>query len=335
MVRPILLALAIGVACFLAPGANAFGRSLLQECKKNGDRCSLYGPVGQCCDGLLCTMPLECTSKGARSECQPECRKQTLGSLVRVNYTSASGTNTPGWEGGNKKKAAVIVMQVRRVVSARRIPTAAEGRVEGWWGVNEAIKETALHIAEQGYRVFIPDLYRGRVALNSMEAVGLSSDLNWTRGVDDIVGAANYLRATGSKKVAIVGFCQGGGMAYCGAQYANVNAAIPFYGLPPNTSICNPLRIPKTVPVQAHYGGNDTSFPMSRVMPAINGMQAAGVNIQFNLYPGLPHAFMNGIIPAGRLQMAGGRSNFVYPNETLVTQAFAKMTNFLRLHIRY
>jgi hypothetical protein len=36
------------------------------------------------------------------------------------------------------------------------------------------------------------------------------SDLNWTTGVDDVRNAVAYLRRTGSKKVAIVGFCQVG-----------------------------------------------------------------------------------------------------------------------------
>ncbi len=39
--------------------------------------------------------------------------------------------------------------------------------------MNKAIIETAMHIAEQGYRVLIPDLYDGRVALDRMEAVGV------------------------------------------------------------------------------------------------------------------------------------------------------------------
>ncbi|GIL44236.1 hypothetical protein Vafri_1755 [Volvox africanus] len=303
------------VACLVqAKESYGFGRSLLQTCKKTGERCSLYA-TSECCDGLVCTMPLECTSKGDRSECMPECRKQTLSNLTRIEYPSNSGT-TPGFEGGKKYKPAVVVMQE-------------------WWGINDAIKQTALHIAEQGYRVLIPDLYRGRVAVERMEAIGLSSDLNWTRGIDDVVKAVEYLRRTGSKKVAIIGFCQGGGMALCGAQFARVDAALPFYGIPSNFTGCNPRLISRSVPVQAHFGTNDTSFPVTtRVMPLVDSMKAAGVDIKLYLYEGLPHAFFNAITPAGRLLMSGGNSNFKFPNETLVTLAFSRVTNFLRLHIR-
>ncbi|KAG2429372.1 hypothetical protein HXX76_011137 [Chlamydomonas incerta] len=309
----LFVALAAVLAAQCSP---ALARGLLQQqqCLKNGERCSLY-QNGQCCTGTVCTMPLECSSRGSRAECLPECRTQTLKNLTSVQFPSKSGM-TPGFEGGKKTKPAVVIMQE-------------------WWGVNAAIRDIAMHVAEQGYRVLVPDLYRGRVAVDRMEAIGLQSDLNWTRGVDDVVSAVKYLRATGSKKVAILGFCQGGAMAYCGAQFAGVDAAIPFYGIPGNFTGCNPLKIPKGVPIQAHYGTNDTSFPPSRVVPLVDSMRAAGIDIKLNLYEGLPHAFLNPITPAGRFLFSGGNPvGFKFPNETLVTQAFGRMTNFLRLHIR-
>ncbi|PNH03958.1 Protein usf [Tetrabaena socialis] len=308
-----VLALVAALLLGAPENAAALGRGLRQECKKNGDRCSLYAE-GDCCSGMMCTMPLECSSRGSRSECFPECRKQTLSKLNKVDYPSSSG-KTPALEAGQRSRPAVVVMQE-------------------WWGVNEAIKATALHIAEQGYRVLIPDLYRGRVALQVMEAIGLASDLNWTRGIDDVVHAVTYLRKTGAKRVAIIGFCQGGAMAFCGAQFAGVNAALPFYGIPNNISGCNPLRIPANVPIQAHFGTNDNSFPVSRIQPLALSMQQAGVNIKLNLYEGLPHAFFNALTPEGRRLLAGNNPNYKQPNETLVTQSFSRMTNFLRLHIR-
>lgn len=39
--------------------------------------------------------------------------------------------------------------------------------------MNAAIRDIAMHVAEQGYRVLVPDLYRGRVAVDRMEAVGV------------------------------------------------------------------------------------------------------------------------------------------------------------------
>ncbi|KAG2500217.1 hypothetical protein HYH03_001795 [Edaphochlamys debaryana] len=305
--------LALAVALALTSSASASARNLLQ-CKKDGERCSLYAGPAECCSGMVCTMPLECTKKGNRGECQPECRTQTLGQLKAVTFPSAYGP-TPGFEGGRKTKNAVVVMQE-------------------WWGINQAVKEIALHIAEQGYRVLIPDIYRGKVAVEVMEARGLSSDLNWTRGVEDVVAAVKYLRDTGSKKVGIIGFCQGGAMAFCGAEKAGVDAAIPFYGIPSNTTGCNPLNIARSVPLQAHFGTRDTSFPPTRIEPLVASMQEEKIKIKLHMYEGLPHAFFNAITPAGRQLMSGGNATFVFPNEALVTAAFSRMTNFLRLHVR-
>lgn len=299
---------------------DAFGSRKLQQCKRNGSRCSLYAE-NECCGGLMCTMPLECTSKSDRGECQPECRAQTLKALKNVTYPSGSGFAW-GLEGGRKDKPAVIVMQE-------------------WWGVNKAIIDTAMHIAEQGYRVLIPDLYDGRVALDRMEAVGLSSDLNWTTGVQDVVAAAKYLRATGAKKVAIVGFCQGGAVAFCGAEFGVnpdgsrlIDAAIPFYGIPANFTGCNPTRIAKTVPIQAHFGTLDTSFPPSRYLPLRDSMLAEGINIKLYQYPGLPHAFFNAITPEGRRLFLSNANGGSLPDEAEVVRSFSRFTNFLRQHIR-
>lgn len=60
----------------------------------------------------------------------------------------------------------------------------------------------------------------------------LRSQLNWTRANAEFKEAVNYLKSTGSKKVVAVGFCMGGGLALCAAQYAGVNAASAYYGFP-------------------------------------------------------------------------------------------------------
>ncbi len=128
------------------------------------------------------------------------------------------------------------------------------------WGVNDAIKETAIHLATQGYRVLIPDLYRGEVALDVAEARHLSSNLDWEDAIAHINASVKHLRDTGSTKVGVIGFCMGGGLALCAAQHAGVDAAAPFYGLP-NETYCDVKEI-EGVPIQYHLGDNDTGFPL-------------------------------------------------------------------------
>jgi carboxymethylenebutenolidase len=42
--------------------------------------------------------------------------------------------------------------------------------LEEWWGVTDHIKHTADKLAAAGFRVLVPDLYRGRVAAVGDEA---------------------------------------------------------------------------------------------------------------------------------------------------------------------
>ena len=42
--------------------------------------------------------------------------------------------------------------------------------IQEWWGVNDHIKGVADRYAKHGFRVLIPDLYRGKVGLDAKEA---------------------------------------------------------------------------------------------------------------------------------------------------------------------
>ena len=47
--------------------------------------------------------------------------------------------------------------------------------MQEWWGINEDIKEKALQLHQKGgWRVFIPDLYEGKVTVEVAEAKHVS-----------------------------------------------------------------------------------------------------------------------------------------------------------------
>ncbi len=48
--------------------------------------------------------------------------------------------------------------------------------VQEWWGVTETIQAHALRISKEGYRVLVPDLYKGALGVNVEEAQ------RWRRG---------------------------------------------------------------------------------------------------------------------------------------------------------
>ena len=55
------------------------------------------------------------------------------------------------------------------------LATAGQGRpgvvvIQEWWGLNDQIRGVADQLAAQGYRALVPDLYRGKAALDAHEA---------------------------------------------------------------------------------------------------------------------------------------------------------------------
>jgi carboxymethylenebutenolidase len=58
------------------------------------------------------------------------------------------------------------------------------------------------------------------------------NNLDFKAAVEEISAAAAYLRATGSPKVGVTGFCMGGALTLAASQLAGVDCAAPFYGIP-------------------------------------------------------------------------------------------------------
>src|SRR5258707_13372713 len=80
--------------------------------------------------------------------------------------------------------------------------------IQEWWGLNDQIKGVADKLAKAGYRALVPDLYRGKVALEAHEAEHLMNGLNFGDAAgQDVAGAVKYLKVSGSPKVAVTGLC--------------------------------------------------------------------------------------------------------------------------------
>ena len=67
--------------------------------------------------------------------------------------------------------------------------------IQEWWGMNDQIKKVADSLKNSGYRALVPDLYKGKVALDENEAKHLMTDLNFLDAAkEDIRGAVQYLK---------------------------------------------------------------------------------------------------------------------------------------------
>lgn len=125
-----------------------------------------------------------------------------------------------------------------------------------WWGLNQAIMETAETFAKQGFAVLVVDFYRGKNSDSRESAGHLKQGLNFNSACNDIRAAARDLKSKGYGKIAITGFCMGGALAIASVTGGGDEfvACAPFYGVPD----LNQFDI-KTVkvPILAHFGTLD------------------------------------------------------------------------------
>ncbi len=163
--------------------------------------------------------------------------------------------------------------------------------IQEWWGLDTEVKAVADRLAKAGYRALVPDLYRGKLALEAKEAEHLMGDLNFGDAAgQDIRGAVQYLKATGSKKVAVTGFCMGGALTVLSAcNIPELDAAVVWYGYPPLEYV-DAKAITK--PIMAHWATHDEFFALSGVEQLETKLSDAGTPYEFYRYDA-KHAFAN------------------------------------------
>ena len=136
--------------------------------------------------------------------------------------------------------------------------------IQEWWGLNDQIKGVADKLAAAGYRALVPDLYRGKVALAANEAQHLMTGLDFGDAAgQDVRGAVRHLKATGSAKVGVTGFCMGGALTVLSAvNVPEADAAVVWYGFPPLEYV-DATKI--TAPMLGHFAIEDEAFPIATV----------------------------------------------------------------------
>ncbi len=192
------------------------------------------------------------------------------------------------------------------------------------FGLTDWAREMADELAGQGFIVVAPDLLSGFgpngggssefpsqdaavKAVSALDPDGVNADLD---------AAADYAKKipAGDGRIAVVGFCWGGGKSFAFAAHRkDLSAAFVFYGPGPSdvTSI--------TAPVYGFYGGNDARI--GATIPAtIAAMKAAGKQYEPVTYDGAGHGFMR----------AGEDPNNTVPgNKTAREQALARLVTLL------
>lgn len=135
--------------------------------------------------------------------------------------------------------------------------------IQEWWGVNAQIQRVGQRFADLSYRVLIPDLYRGKVALDAAEAQHNMRGLDFAdAATQDVRGAVQWLQSQHCVRVGVIGFCMGGVLAVLAAMHVpETAAAVSWYGIP-RPEMGDPAAI--LAPLQCHFGERDQSFPIAQ-----------------------------------------------------------------------
>jgi len=160
--------------------------------------------------------------------------------------------------------------------------------IQEWWGVNDHIKSVADRYAARGFRVLVPDLYRGKVGLDAKEAEHLMGGLNFADAAgQDIRGAVQHLKQS-SAKVGVTGYCMGGALTILAAVFVpEVDAAVAWYGFPPLEYV-DASKI--KAPLMGHFALHDGFFKIEQVDQLEQKLKAAGTRYTFHRYDA-GHAF--------------------------------------------
>lgn len=160
------------------------------------------------------------------------------------------------------------------------------------FGLNEDIRRLAGRVAALGYVALAPDLYDtgGPKPLCVLRTL-LAASRGEGPAFADLDAARAWLAArpeVDGTRLAVVGFCLGGGFALLYAVRAPLKAAGVFYGDVPATA--DALR--GACPIVAGYGGRDRVFaPRGRRLARL--LDEIGVPHDVRVYPDAGHSFMS------------------------------------------
>lgn len=161
--------------------------------------------------------------------------------------------------------------------------------IQEWWGLNDQIRGVADRIARAGFNALVPDLYRGKSAVEAEEASHLMQGLDFAEAASqDIRGAVQHLKSRG--KVGVTGFCMGGALTVLSSTLVpEMDAAVVWYGLPP-LDFVDAAKI--RAPIMAHWATQDAAFAIESVDGLEAKLKAAGVAYEGHRYQA-HHAFAN------------------------------------------
>ncbi len=159
------------------------------------------------------------------------------------------------------------------------------------YGVNSYLCGVVDDYAAKGYLAIAPRLYdRLEPGLTieyddegNARAKELYRNYDWSKAICDLEAARDAVAHAG--KVAILGFCFGGSLAWLAACRSDFTCAVSYYG----GEMTRYLDEDGHCPVECHVGALDTALSPEKIAL----FSARYPEIPFHIYPGAVHGFDN------------------------------------------
>jgi carboxymethylenebutenolidase len=164
-------------------------------------------------------------------------------------------------------------------------------------GLNPHIEDIARRIALEGYMAFAPDALTplGGYPGDEDKARELFAKLDQAKTREDFVAAVSFLKARpdATGKVAVVGFCYGGGIAnMLATRVPDLAGAVPFYGAQPRAEDVPAIKAPLLIHYAEHDERIDAGWPAYEA-----ALKANKKTYEAYVYPGTQHGFNNDTTP--------------------------------------
>lgn len=166
--------------------------------------------------------------------------------------------------------------------------------VHGYRGLDDAQRAVTRKFAQEGFVCLSPDLFHGKIYHTLEDCALKKTSLDIPRAVNNIVDSVPYLSKlpwVGKKKVAVLGFCMGGGLAlYALAQSKVFAAGVIYY----QSMFPDPEDL-KTIsaPMLCHYGTDDHGTTKTEIDMFRGTLDKYKKSYQIEMYEGAGHAFLN------------------------------------------
>lgn len=171
--------------------------------------------------------------------------------------------------------------------------------VHGYRGLDDGQRAVTRKFAQEGFVCLSPDLFYGKTYHTLEDCALKKTSLDIPRAVNNIADSVPYLRKlpwVGQKKVAVLGFCMGGGLAlYALAQSKAFAAGVIYY----QSMFPDPEDL-KTIaaPMLCHYGTDDHGTTKTEIDMFRETLDKFKKSYQIEMYEGAGHAFLNN--PSGK-----------------------------------